>query len=63
GYSLPHSLINRFGISRFRVFFTGENLFEFSQIKKFVDPESIVDGYGWAYPYQRKYSVGVNLDF
>ncbi|ANH83029.1 SusC/RagA family protein [Niabella ginsenosidivorans] len=62
GYTLPGALTQRIKVSRLRIFFTGENLFEFSQIKKYVDPESIIDGYGWAYPYQRKYSVGINLD-
>lgn len=62
GYSLPFSVINRFGIKRLRFFFSGENIFEFSAIKKYLDPESITDGYGWEYPYQRKYSVGLNLD-
>ena len=62
GYSLPYSVINRFGIKRLRFFFSGENIFEFSAIKKYLDPESISDGYGWEYPYQRKYSVGLNLD-
>lgn len=63
GYTLPKQWTSRAGISRLRIFFTGENLFEFSQIKKYLDPESIIDGYGWAYPYQRKYSMGLNLDF
>ncbi|MCF3111182.1 SusC/RagA family TonB-linked outer membrane protein [Niabella sp. CC-SYL272] len=61
GYTLPQNMLQRFGIERLRIFFTGENIFEVSKIKKFVDPESIVDGYGWAYPYQRKYSVGINV--
>ena len=62
GYSLPYSVLKRFGISRLRFFFSGENIFEFSAIKKYLDPESITDGYGWEYPYQRKYSLGLNLD-
>jgi len=63
GYTFPKQLTERIRISRLRIFFTGENIFEFSKIKKYVDPESIIDGYGWAYPYQRKYSVGLNLTF
>ena len=63
GYTLPVSMTNRFKISRFRVFVTGENLAEISDIKKYIDPEAVADGYGWAYPYQRKYAVGINLDF
>ena len=63
GYTLPSKLTNRYKISRFRIFVTGENLYEFSAIKKYIDPEAVADGYGWAYPYQRKYAVGINLDF
>ncbi|HOZ97874.1 MAG TPA: SusC/RagA family TonB-linked outer membrane protein [Niabella sp.] len=63
GYSLPNSVVRRIRLNRVRVFFTGENLFEFSSIKKYIDPEAVADGYGWAYPYQRKYAFGINLDF
>jgi len=63
GYTIPPALTNRYHIKRLRIFFSGENLYEFSSIKKYLDPESITDGYGWAYPYQRKYAVGINLDF
>jgi TonB-linked SusC/RagA family outer membrane protein len=63
GYTLPSSLTNKYKINRFRVFITGENLLEFSEIKKYIDPEAVADGYGWAYPYQRKYAVGINIDF
>ncbi|MFT3702640.1 MAG: SusC/RagA family TonB-linked outer membrane protein [Agriterribacter sp.] len=63
GYTIPNSVTKRFKVSRLRVFFTGENLYEFSAIKKYIDPEAVADGYGWAYPYQRKYAFGINLDF
>ena len=63
GYTLPNTLVKRFKVSRLRVFATGENLFEFSSIKKYFDPEALEDGYGWAYPFQRKFAAGVNLDF
>ncbi|WP_161596801.1 TonB-dependent receptor [Chitinophaga vietnamensis] len=62
GYTLPQSFTKRYRIARLRVFVSGENIFEFSAIKKYLDPESITDGYGWEYPYQRKYAVGLNLD-
>lgn len=62
GYTLPASLTRRYHINRLRFYVTGENIFEISPIKKYLDPESIIDGYGWAYPYQRKYAVGLNLD-
>ncbi|MBV8252817.1 MAG: SusC/RagA family TonB-linked outer membrane protein [Chitinophaga sp.] len=62
GYTVPASLTKRYHINRLRFFVSGENIFEFSAIKKYLDPESIIDGYGWAYPYQRKYAAGLNLD-
>lgn len=63
GYTFPSSLTKKMGINRFRIFFSGENIFEFSSIKKYVDPEAVSDGFGWEYPYQRKYSFGLNADF
>ncbi|WP_316817752.1 TonB-dependent receptor [Pedobacter nyackensis] len=64
GYTLPAKLTNRFKVNRLRVFVTGENLYEFSSIKKYIDPEAVNQGYSaWAYPYQRRYAVGLNLDF
>ncbi len=63
GYTLPSALTRRFKISRFRLFVTGENLFEISEIKQYFDPEAVTDGYGWAYPFQRKYAVGLNVEF
>ena len=63
GYTLPGSMTKKYKVSRLRIFFTGENLGEISDIKKYIDPEAVADGYGWAYPYQRKYALGINLDF
>lgn len=63
GYTLPAAYTKKLNIDRIRIYFSGENMFEFSGIKKYLDPESISDGYGWEYPYQRKYSLGLNLDF
>jgi TonB-linked SusC/RagA family outer membrane protein len=62
GYTLPAAFTKNMGLKRLRVFASGENLFEFSEIKKYIDPEAVSDGYGWQYPYQRKYSFGVNVD-
>ncbi|TDQ06708.1 SusC/RagA family TonB-linked outer membrane protein [Pedobacter metabolipauper] len=64
GYTLPAKLTKRVNISRLRIFVSGENLYEFSSIKKYVDPEAINQSTSaWAYPYQRRYAVGLNLDF
>jgi len=63
GYTLPANLTKRAGISRLRIFVTGDNLYEFSAIKKYIDPEAVNQGSSaWAYPFQRKYAIGLNLD-
>ncbi|TDW95894.1 TonB-linked SusC/RagA family outer membrane protein [Dinghuibacter silviterrae] len=63
GYTLPASMTNSYKISRLRFYFSGENLFEFSRIKQYVDPEAVNATNAFAYPFQRKYALGLNLDF
>ncbi len=69
GYSLPSSLLQKRNISRVRVFASGENIFEFSQLKKYFDPEVITgsdtfkSSKGFSYPFQRKFAFGVNVEF
>jgi TonB-linked SusC/RagA family outer membrane protein len=64
GYTLPTSTIKSVGISKLRIFFSGENIFEFSKLIKYgIDPEAALDNNVLAYPFQRKYSMGINLTF
>lgn len=66
GYSLPYETLQRWGMSRVRIFVTGENIFEFSEVKRFVDPEAInwgSDNSAWAYPFQRRIAFGLNIGF
>ena len=65
GYSLPDALTDNFGVTKFRVYFSGENLFEFDKLDVPLDPE--VDFYsrdfdfGRAYPFSRSVSFGVQV--
>lgn len=78
GYTLPEALTERINISRLRIFFSGENLAEWSELTDYFDPEAVTDsdarvdpsyspgrqvGTGYKYPFQRRYSLGVNVDF
>lgn len=65
GYTLPSSLTKKIGISRLRVYISGDNLFEFSELKKYFDPEAVTqsDSYGYVYPFNRQYTFGMNLTF
>ncbi len=79
GYTLPKSLTEKINIDRIRIFVSGENLAEWSELKDYYDPEAITDvfyrynpednpderenGKGYAYPFQRRYSFGINVNF
>lgn len=62
GYSFKKKLLNKAGIERLRIYFSGENLFELSKLNKNFDPE-LTDASGFVYPIMRSFSCGVNLTF
>jgi len=66
GYTLPMQLLSRYKIQKFRVYVSGENLAEISNVGAPIDPE-ITDGEsnftGRTWPFMRSYSVGVQLTF
>ncbi len=61
-YDLPSKLLGRIGMSRAQVFVAGMNLFEFSKIRKPLDPESIRTT-RIEYPMQRIGTLGINVSF
>lgn len=65
GYTLPQELTKKAHLSRVRVFVSGDNLFEWSALKRYFDPEAVTNesGYGYVYPFNRQYSCGVNVTF
>ncbi|RZK42396.1 MAG: TonB-dependent receptor [Pedobacter sp.] len=77
GYTIPASITKKWHISNLRFYVSGENIYEWSALKKFYDPESINvndvlnpqavnttrSGNGYAYPWQRRFSLGLNLNF
>lgn len=62
GYTIPSRITSKAGISKVRVFFSGDNLFTCSGLYKHynIDPESLG---GQSYPLQRSYSFGLNVNF
>lgn len=76
GYSLPGALTSRLGVQNLRVYFSAENVFEWSAVKKYFDPETLNQnlytnpaqspsrsGNGMTYPFQRSYSAGLQVTF
>lgn len=62
GYSFPQEWISKVRLQRLRLYFSGENLFEFSKLNKNFDPElTSINGYD--YPIMRSYSIGLNITF
>lgn len=62
GYSLPRTVLEKIKLSKLRFYVTGENIYEWSSIKKHIDPEAIGER-GYAYPFVRKLSFGMSLTF
>jgi hypothetical protein len=62
GYSLPKSLLQRFGVGGLRIYVHGTNLFSIDNMKEFgFDPEINANN-GIVYPQQRLYTFGFNLN-
>jgi TonB-linked SusC/RagA family outer membrane protein len=60
GYSLPRHTIKKIGMNKFRVYFTGSNLFTFSAFKLW-DVE--MGGDGLKYPIQKSFTIGIDAGF
>jgi TonB-linked SusC/RagA family outer membrane protein len=78
GYTLPASLTERARVGRVRIYVSGENIATWSELKEFYDPEAITQtsvkldpsvsagrqvGSGYAYPFMKSYSFGINVTF
>lgn len=73
GYSLPKQLISQLSVEKCRIYFNGENLFEFDKMRGVpLDPEmdwvtgvTANDGrsFGRSYPYRRTISLGLQVEF
>ncbi len=62
GYSLPSSFLSRYGISSFRVYVSGQNLFAWSNYTLF-DPETASGLGAGSIPSNKVFLGGINLTF
>ncbi|MDR1121393.1 MAG: TonB-dependent receptor, partial [Dysgonamonadaceae bacterium] len=60
GYTLPKKWVNNIKLQNARLYVTGNNLLVFSNFKMW-DPE--MAGNGLAYPLQRVFNIGLNVEF
>lgn len=62
GYTLDPKWTRKLQLEKVRIYFSGENLLEYSKLLKYYDPELNSVG-GYMYPIMRNYSIGVNVVF
>ena len=62
GYNLPAKWMSTIGFQNANIYFAGMNLWEYSPIRKPLDPESIYAG-AIEYPMQRVYTLGARITF
>ncbi|MDG5800249.1 TonB-dependent receptor [Marinilabiliaceae bacterium ANBcel2] len=62
GYTLPDHILNNWGISRARIYYSGQNLLTFTDYLKGWDPE-VPSGRGSGYPVVMVNSFGINVTF
>lgn len=66
GYNLPKTLSSKSGMSEFRIFVSGENLFTWTNYSG-LDPETVNistgEDKGDNYPLARKYTIGLTVKF
>ncbi|HCC51212.1 MAG TPA: membrane receptor RagA [Porphyromonadaceae bacterium] len=63
GYNIPKRWIEKIKLSNAQIYFSGENLCEISHMKGAYDPEQAANDGAASYPFQRTYSVGIDVTF
>jgi hypothetical protein len=58
GYTIPKNVVQVAGIDRFRIYFSGNNLWEYTKMLKIFDPEVSATT---TYPFTRAVSMGLNF--
>lgn len=62
GYTLPGHVMKSIGVRGVRVYFSGYNLFTITKVK-YVDPEHPTGTYGYLYPLDKIYNIGLDVKF
>ena len=61
GYTLPANLMKKISITKARIYFSGQDIWEKHNVKGGWDPEASTSGFN--YPFQRFYSFGIDVTF
>lgn len=61
-YNLPQNIVHKVGLSKGQIYFSGMNLWEYTKMRKPLDPESVYTT-TQEYYQQRIYSLGLKISF
>jgi TonB-linked SusC/RagA family outer membrane protein len=61
GYTFPAGMMQKLSISKARIYFSGQDIWELHGVKGGWDPEASTSGFN--YPFQRFYSAGIDITF
>jgi TonB-linked SusC/RagA family outer membrane protein len=62
GYTLPKTLLNKWGVEKIRLYLSGDNVCEFTGVKDGYDPEKSTAS-RTSLPFTRSYTFGLDLTF
>lgn len=62
GYRLPQSIISRVGMAQANIYLAGQNLWEYTKMRKPLDPEQVGTRFQQYY-FERTVSAGLNVTF
>jgi hypothetical protein len=63
GYTIPTALLKKAGITRARVYASGQNLLTFTKFPSSFDPELLSGSGNGTYPQVKFYTVGIDVTF
>lgn len=64
GYTLPARWTKHIGVNRCRVYLSGENLFTWTSLTDYIDPEAAnVSNHARVYPLSKVFSFGIDITF
>lgn len=65
GYNVPSSILSKIGISKLRIYTTGENLLTLTKLSSILDPEvvGLNDVDGRVYPLSKVFAFGLSINF
>ncbi len=63
GYTLPENITKKVGISKFRIYYSGQNILTFDHLYKWIDPEAPISSSIYYYPQVKINTIGINVTF